>query len=107
MVHVQGRRFFVAGDMWELGSIEEEAHRRLGEEVAQQGLDYFVTVGPRARLAAESSIKNGMSENRVVALDNHQAAVDFLMRHAKSGDCLLFKGSRGAQMEKVIEGFMQ
>ena len=104
---VSGRKFFVAGDMLELGSLEEEAHLRLGKEVAQQGLDYLVTVGPRARLAAESSIKNGMPENRVAALDDHQEAVDFLMRHAKSGDCLLFKGSRGAQMEKVIEGLMR
>ncbi|TDJ60745.1 MAG: UDP-N-acetylmuramoyl-tripeptide--D-alanyl-D-alanine ligase [Nitrospina sp.] len=104
---VAGRKFFVAGDMWELGSLEEEAHLRLGEAVAQQGLDYFVTVGPRARLAAESSIKNGMPANRVAALDDHQEAVDYLMHHAKSGDCLLFKGSRGAQMEKVIEGLMQ
>ena len=104
---VAGRKFFVAGDMWELGSLEEEAHLRLGEAVAQQGLDYFVTVGPRARLAAESSIKNGMPANRVAALDDHQEAVDYLTRHAKSGDCLLFKGSRGAQMEKVIEGLMR
>ena len=46
---VQGRKFFVAGDMWELGPLEESAHLRLGEEVAQQDFDYFVTVGPRAR----------------------------------------------------------
>ncbi len=104
---VPGRKFFVAGDMWELGSLEEEAHLQLGEEVAKQGFDYFVTVGPLARLAAESSLKNGRSENRVAALDDHQEAVDFLVRHARSGDCLLFKGSRGAQMEKVIEGLMQ
>ncbi len=104
---VQGRKFFVAGDMWELGSLEEEAHLQLGEEVAKQGFDYFVTVGPLARLAAESSLKNGMSDKCVAALDDHQEAVDFLMRHARSGDCLLFKGSRGAQMEKVIEGLMQ
>ena len=74
---VQGRKFFVAGDMWELGSLEEKAHLQLGEEVAKQGFDYFVTVGPRARLAAESSLKNGMTDERVAALDDHQEAVDF------------------------------
>ncbi|MFQ5672086.1 MAG: UDP-N-acetylmuramoyl-tripeptide--D-alanyl-D-alanine ligase [Nitrospinales bacterium] len=102
---ISGRRFFVIGDMLELGDAEQEAHTRLGEETAGSPVDFFVTVGKRAALAGQSALKAGMTANRAVILNNHQEAVDYLSKNARPGDCLLFKGSRGSKMEKVVQGF--
>ena len=100
-----GRRFFVIGDMLELGDAEQEAHARLGEETAGLPVDFFVTVGKRAALAGQAALKAGMAADHAVILHSHQEAVDYLSKNAQPGDCLLFKGSRGSKMETVVRGF--
>src|SRR5712692_9997924 len=48
----RARRILVSGDMLELGPYEGRAHARLGERVAEAGIDLFVAVGPLSRRAA-------------------------------------------------------
>ena len=98
-----GRKFFVMGDMLELGEFAERAHIELGTEVANCPVDYLVTVGTLAGLAGESARKAGMAQDRVFSTENHQQAADYLSRQAAPGDFLVFKGSRSTHMEKVIE----
>lgn len=99
-----GRKFFVIGDMLELGELSESAHIELGIEIAKCPIDYLVTVGPLAGLAAQSARQAGMAKDRVISALNHQQAADCLSNLAAPGDCLLVKGSRTTRMEKVIEG---
>jgi UDP-N-acetylmuramyl pentapeptide synthase len=40
-------------------------------------------------------------------LNSHQEAAEFLTQETVSGDCVMFKGSRGAAMEKVLQIFME
>lgn len=101
-----GRRIFVIGDMLELGDSSRSAHVRLGEEIAKQPIDVLVAVGALAALAVEGALTSGMAENRALALGSHREASDYLREYARPGDCLLFKGSRGAGMEKVVEGLI-
>lgn len=98
-----GRRFFVIGDMLELGDLSQSAHKELGKNIAQQSIDVLVTVGELASLAAEEARNEGMAEDSVLALGNHEEASAYLKENTSPGDCLLFKGSRGAGMEKVIQ----
>ncbi len=92
------------GDMNELGDLSERAHIELGEAVARHSIDYLVTVGKLAGLAAQAAQDAGMEKDRAIALESHQEAVDFLARHTVAGDCILIKGSRATHMEKVVEG---
>jgi UDP-N-acetylmuramoyl-tripeptide--D-alanyl-D-alanine ligase len=101
-----GRKFFVMGDMLELGELSPAAHSRMGVEAAHEPIDFLLTVGELAGLAVRSAHDAGMKPDRAIALQSHQEIVDFLKRHAVAGDCLLFKGSRGSKMEKIIEGLM-
>lgn len=95
---VNGRRVAVLGFMGELGEHERSEHRRLGERVAEAGLDLLVTVGERASLINETA---GPVENR--NFSSHEEAADFLRPILDSGDLVLVKGSRSAKMERVIE----
>lgn len=104
---VSGKKYLVIGDMLELGDEAEAAHRQLGAEIAQHKFDCLVTVGELASLAGKSAAQSGMGDDRVKCFDNHQAATDFLKGVAEAGDCLLFKGSRGAHMETVLEGILK
>ncbi len=96
----RGRKVAVLGDMLELGSIEEEAHRRVGRQVAEHGFSALVTYGILGRLIAEGARSAGLQA--VYATDSHEEAAGALREILQPGDTVLFKGSRGMAMEKII-----
>ncbi len=98
-----GRKFFIIGDMLELGEFAERAHVELGNEIVKRPVDYLVTVGKLAGLAGQSARKAGMAKDRVISFENHQQAANYLSGQAAPGDFLVFKGSRTTRMEKIIE----
>ena len=99
----EGRRFFVMGDMLELGNLEELAHVTLGSDIAKCHIDYLVTVGKLSAHAAKSAITSGMNKKNIATASEHKCAVSFIKKHIRPGDCLLVKGSRGSKMEEVIK----
>jgi UDP-N-acetylmuramoyl-tripeptide--D-alanyl-D-alanine ligase len=95
------RAVAVLGDMLELGSYAETAHRRLGAWMADFPVDLFIGVGPLMGLAAEEF--SSRSKSSLMATD----AVDakrLLREHYLAGDTILIKGSRGMKMELVLNG---
>lgn len=102
----RGKRILVIGDMLELGGLSVPAHQKLGEEIAHSRTDILITVGKLAGLAAKSVQAVSGGRIRVYEFTNHQEAAAFLCREAVSGDCAMFKGSRGATMEKVLQIFV-
>jgi UDP-N-acetylmuramoyl-tripeptide--D-alanyl-D-alanine ligase len=104
--NTQGKRFLIIGDMLELGPLSESAHHELGQEVILSNVDHLVTVGPLASLVAESAKKNPRHPLQIGKFDTHAEAVSYLLKNVEKGDCLLIKGSRGAKMENVIQGYL-
>lgn len=102
----QGKRIFVIGDMLELGDRSIPAHEKLGENIARSQVDILVTVGKLAGLSATSARTLADEKIQIQEFDDHQQAAEFLIDKAVSGDCLMFKGSRGAAMEKVLQIFV-
>jgi UDP-N-acetylmuramoyl-tripeptide--D-alanyl-D-alanine ligase len=96
-----GRRVVAAGDMLELGALESEAHRTMGEQVARSGAALFAAAGPRCLLAAETARAAGCPEVR--HFPDSAAAAEWLPGAVRPGDLILVKGSRGAAMERVVE----
>ncbi len=102
----QGRRIFVIGDMLELGDRSIAAHQNLGEEIAESKTNILVAVGKLAGLAAKSARTLAGEKIQILEFTDHQEAAEFLTQEAVSGDCVMFKGSRGAAMEKVLQIFI-
>ena len=102
----QGQRILVIGDMLELGDRSIAAHQKLGEEIAESKVNTLVTVGKLASLSAKSARTLAGEKIQILEFADHQEAADFLTQEAVSGDCVLFKGSRGAAMEKVLQIFI-
>jgi UDP-N-acetylmuramoyl-tripeptide--D-alanyl-D-alanine ligase len=92
----KGRTIAVLGDMLELGSFEEEAHRRLGRFMSGLSIDIFIAVGPLMAFAASEF------QGSVYKLQNVEAAGKLLKDICKKGDTVLIKGSRGMNMERVL-----
>jgi len=87
-------RFIVLGRMGELGSHGPSAHLRTGELASRHNLT-VIAVGEGADLIAAGA-KNAPF------FPNFDDAAGWLSREAKSGDVVLFKGSRAATIEKVM-----
>ncbi len=100
----KGKKVFVMGDMLELGRISENAHKNFGKQFSASSVNLLIAVGPLAQLAAQTALDSGLDENRVRSFENKEEAILFLYESLQANDCMLVKGSRGMQMEQVIEG---
>jgi UDP-N-acetylmuramoyl-tripeptide--D-alanyl-D-alanine ligase len=101
-----GRRIAVLGDMAELGSLTELAHFRIGEEVANLGLDELLTVGPRAKRIAEGATAQGMARSAARSVESATEAAALVAAEAKPGDAVLVKASRVMGLEMVVEAMV-
>jgi UDP-N-acetylmuramoyl-tripeptide--D-alanyl-D-alanine ligase len=99
-----GRAAAVLGDMLELGAVEEEAHRALGEEAARAGLHRLATFGPRSRATAQAARAAGLDAFHTEDLD---ALVRWARAEVTAPDVLLVKGSRGMKLERLVEALRQ
>ena len=97
-----GRRIAVLGRMGELGAESEPGHRRVGEAAASEHIDCVIGVGQEAEWIADSACRGGVE--RVVKVATNEEATKVLRDFAKPGDVILVKGSRSAQMERIVEG---
>jgi UDP-N-acetylmuramoyl-tripeptide--D-alanyl-D-alanine ligase len=96
-----GRRIAVLGDMLEMGDFEEAAHRIVGRRAAEV-VDALFTVGPRAWYINDE-FRRVQPSKPALHFDTKSELVDALRDTLRQGDLVLVKGSRGVQMEDVIE----
>lgn len=95
----KGKSYAVLGDMLELGDFAEQAHRQVGEKVASVGCEYVLTYGELSGFIADEAEKNGCKAKR---FDDKEKMAEFLYKNVKTGDAVLFKGSRGMKMEEIF-----
>jgi UDP-N-acetylmuramoyl-tripeptide--D-alanyl-D-alanine ligase len=100
------RRYAVLGDMLELGTETENAHRELGFKVVELGIDFLITVGEAAKHIAQAAKEAGMEENKMASFASSTEAGRFLQEKIKEGDLVLVKGSQGIRLERVVKEIM-
>ena len=103
---VQGRRIAVLGDMLELGNRSAAEHYRIGR-IAATTADLLYTYGTNSERMVSGAITGGMKQKCIEHFTTHEELAHMLKMRAKPGDVLLFKGSRGMQMEKALALFLQ
>jgi UDP-N-acetylmuramoyl-tripeptide--D-alanyl-D-alanine ligase len=97
------RRIAVLGEMLELGREAGTLHRDIGRFAAEQGINALLGVRGAARFMVDGAIEAGLSGSAASFFDTPEAAGDFLKTYVRAGDAILFKGSRGVQVEKALE----
>ena len=97
-------RVAILGDMAELGSLTELAHFRLGERVAELGIDALIAVGPRAQRIADGALAAGMPREAVIAADDVTSGLAAATGLVETGDVVLVKASRVMGLEAIVEG---
>jgi UDP-N-acetylmuramoyl-tripeptide--D-alanyl-D-alanine ligase len=98
---LEGRKVAVLGDMLELGQYEAQGHQMVGN-LAARVADLLVTVGPRARMIAETARAAGLQAAAVNEFADTVGALNYLRNTLSNGDVVLVKGSRAVQMEKIV-----
>lgn len=95
-IHVAdgAQRIAVLGKMGELGPFGESAHLRIGRYATSKGIRLIAVGKDAEKIAAGGEAPH---------LPDHAAAAEWIRSHARSGDVVLFKGSRSAAIEKVIQ----
>ena len=101
-----GRHIAVLGDMLELGDCAQAEHYKIGR-IAAEKADMVFAFGPHAGRVLDGTITGGMPENMGRAFEDREELVTALRRAVKPGDVILFKGSHGMHLEKVLEAFLK
>jgi UDP-N-acetylmuramyl pentapeptide synthase len=82
--------------------MSDEAHARIGRQVAEGDWAGLVTVGELARGYAAGARAAGWAEKRIVEAETAAAAAAALAERLLPGDAVLLKGSRSEQVEEVL-----
>ena len=102
-----GRKILAVGDMLELGSWAEDAHREVGLHAAQLTVDRILTVGPLARDIGHGARAGGMPEEAITAFSMSDEAAEAIGAIVRPGDTVLVKGSRGIRMERIVQTLLR
>lgn len=97
------RRVAVLGEMMELGTEAEAAHKELGVKAARTGLERLWAVGAWADTVRDGAITAGMKPDAVVTATDAGEICAEVAREVDLGDWVLVKGSRGGRLERVVE----
>ncbi|MSV29120.1 MAG: UDP-N-acetylmuramoyl-tripeptide--D-alanyl-D-alanine ligase [Bryobacterales bacterium] len=101
------RRIAVLGEMLELGRLAEPLHREVGNYVAGRGIDVLIGIRGAARHMVDEAMLAGLPGGAAYFFDDPAEAGNFVSELAEPGDAVLFKGSRGVQVEKAMERLLE
>jgi UDP-N-acetylmuramoyl-tripeptide--D-alanyl-D-alanine ligase len=91
----------VLGDMMELGSYEQEGHRKVGCRAADV-VDLLLVIGQRAQIIADEAEICGLSQGSIMRLADNQAAIQVLKDVLQPGHIVLVKGSNSQRMNEIV-----
>jgi UDP-N-acetylmuramoyl-tripeptide--D-alanyl-D-alanine ligase len=97
------RHIAVLGEMLELGAAAESLHRQAGCCAAASSLDILIGVRGAARWIVEEAVDAGMPPEAAHFFEDPSQAGEFIRQLAAPGDAILFKGSRGVEIERAME----
>jgi len=100
------RAVAVLGNMLELGEYSAEGHRRVGAFLALSGISMLVTFGADASEIARAASDFGADKEKIFMFENTEDIIgisEFVLKNTDENDIILFKGSRGVRLERVIE----
>jgi UDP-N-acetylmuramoyl-tripeptide--D-alanyl-D-alanine ligase/murE/murF fusion protein len=96
----------ILGHMGELGTSSKALHKDLGHWIAARDFAYLFVVGEKSFFIADGAEEKAGSRLKIVRAASHEEAAQKIKELVPAGSFLLVKGSRSAQMEKVIAALM-
>ncbi len=106
-----GTRIAILGDMLELGAESSALHQDLGRSVAGHNIDRLAVLGEFAEATAGAAREQGMTHDSVQVFAGREQCFKWLeglmdRGEVGEGSYILVKGSRGMQLDKLVERFV-
>lgn len=95
-----GERILVIGDMAELGEFGRQCHEEVGEIAQKEKIEKLYSCGVLTQFSHTAFTGAGKH------FTNQNDLIKQLKQEAKANTTILVKGSRSAQMEKVVQALM-
>ena len=96
----RGRKILIFGDMLELGDKSKEYHKEVALECSNSNIDAVYTIG----CDSDFSLYKIKNTKHIKHFKNNNRLIKQLRNDLISNDTVLFKGSRGMELENIIEG---
>lgn len=96
-------RILVLGDMLELGDEATKAHYEIGQALQSSAVDHTLVFGQFCEAVAAGANFRGVPMNRVSVFRDFTVLRTMLDCLLSPGDVVAVKGSRGMQMERIVE----
>ena len=96
----KGRAVAVLADMLELGASSLNAHKKVGEWAAKNGVKLLITYGTESKATYEAAKNKGVAS---FYCKNKEEAATILKDNLQDNDVILFKGSHSMEVDKVID----
>ncbi len=101
------RRVAILGDMLDLGTRAERAHRDVGAHAAHLELDRLFCVGDLARFIGEGAKNAGMNPDSIECVDDFETLHLRLEEELQPRDVVLFKASRSIGLERAARRLIE
>jgi UDP-N-acetylmuramoyl-tripeptide--D-alanyl-D-alanine ligase len=98
-----GRIILILGDMLELGKDSPSLHYRLGNKVSNLNPNWLLTVGADSKQIQAGAVDSGMPVAKCVHFQNSDQTAEFLQGILQPEDLLIVKGSRGIQLDRIVD----
>ncbi len=103
-----GRKFCILGDMLELGTESIKMHSNIGKQLIDTDIKYAVFVGSDMKYAFnEASLHNKKDLYLQYFSDITELTMNiianYIVTKVENSDVILFKGSRGIKLERIIK----
>ena len=98
-------KWLVLGDMLELGGDEQRFHMELADPIMVMDLKGILLYGPRMKWLYDELQKRGAIGRLVWSEDDYAPIVEMLKSSVGKDSIILLKGSRGMELERVLQKF--
>jgi UDP-N-acetylmuramoyl-tripeptide--D-alanyl-D-alanine ligase len=99
------KKFLILADMLELGEEDEKYHKEIGNLINEKKIDYVFTYGRLANfISLEAAQKLGFDHSK--NFSDKPEMIKVITELIGPNDIVLVKGSRGMNMEDVVNGLL-
>ena len=104
-IQTKAHKYFILGDMLEMGSESQIEHQNIGSLAAASNIDFLFCYGDESKATSISARQNGLGN--AIHFESKELLSATLQTAVKSGDIIYIKGSRGMKMETLINDIIK
>ena len=98
-------KWVVLGDMLELGELERQFHEDLADAIDPSNIHQVCLYGPRMKWLYDQLQGKVVDENLLWTDDSYDRIIEKIRQNADENSIILLKGSRGMELERVLQAF--